>query len=109
MRNQQNFENDIAVFFERYDELKQEDRKRLLMSIFNTHILLNESELVIGSSDFHHIICMAKNEHAHRSLPIKIEKYHLDNGEMANLSVMEAFIGFLNQKGALRRFPKFNK
>lgn len=109
MRSLQDIEADVNQFLTKVDELKNSDRKDLLMAIFQKHIVLNESELILNRHDFDVIISGASNRYVNENLPIMIGSKKLLPTEAVNLMVIESTIELLNNKGAIKRLPKFDR
>lgn len=109
MRNLQIIEQDVAVFLNRSEELSLADKRELLLSMFKKHLTLMESDMSLNRRDFDTILSDAKDEYSKGNLPSKIGTTELSMHEVPNLILMESVFAFLNQKGVLRRTPKFNK
>lgn len=109
MRSLQDIEADVNLFLSKVDEMKHNDRKDLLMAIFQKHIVLNESDLMLSKHDFDTIIGLSAMLYAERSLPINVSGKTLLPSEATNLTLIESAIQLLNNKGAIKRLPKFDR
>ena len=109
MRALEAVEQDAMQFLTKVDELKMNDRRELLMALFQKHIVLNEAEIVLDKFDFDVIVGLAKQLYVQQSLPVRIGDSTLINQEATTLMIVEATIELLNSKGALKRVPKFNR
>lgn len=101
--------HDISLFLSKVEELTNSGRKELLMSILQKHVALSESELVLSKYDFDMIVSGAVGSYSREALPKKLSGKELDHKEIVNLLLIESAIGVLNNKGALKRLPKFDR
>jgi hypothetical protein len=109
MRSLQDIEADIHLFLLKVDEMKYNDRKSLLMAMFQKHISLNESELILSKYDLDTIVNSAASIYSSASLPTNISGKFLLPNEAVNLALVESTIELLNSKGAIKRLPKFDR
>lgn len=109
MRSLQDIEADVALFLSKVDEMRYNDRKDLLMAIFQKHIALNESELILTKHDLDVIVSLASAGYASMPLPANVSGKFLLPKEAVNLSLVESTIELLNNKGAIKRTPKFDR
>ena len=100
---------DISLFLSKVEELRHSDRKELLMTILYKHVVLSESDLVLTKYDFDMMIGGAKNNVGREALPQSIGGKAIDQREAINLLMIESVISVLNNKGALKRLPKFDR
>lgn len=106
----QDMDLDIGLFLDKYNELTNEDRRTLLRVLFQKHVLLNQSELVLTKYDFDAVKSAAASLFSRDLMPpIKISKKEISGNDINLLALMEAMISVLNGKNALRRGVKFER
>lgn len=105
----QDIDLDIAIFLDKHLEMSNEDKKKLLRAMFEKHILLNQSELILTKHDFDMIKSTASQLFLQANLPIKVSKKQIDSSEVSSFLVVEAVIRVLNNKNALKRSVKFEE
>jgi hypothetical protein len=106
----QDIDLDIGLFLDKYGELTNEDRRALLRVLFQKHILLNQSELVLSKYDFDTIKSSAAGIYSRELMPpVKISKKEISTHDVSSLALMEAMISVLNGKNALKRVVKFER
>jgi hypothetical protein len=69
----------------------------------------NEAPLVLSKHDLDTIASAAKVLYPSMSLPQKIGGKQVESSSYNVICIVEATIGFLNNKCAFRRFPKFDR
>jgi hypothetical protein len=109
MRSLKDIEQDVLQFLSKVEEIGTNDRKDLLMAIFQKHIILNESDLHLNKHDFDTVLGLARGRYVKEALPISISGKVLLPQESLSLMTMESTMEVLNSKGALKRLPSFNR
>lgn len=103
--------SDIIRFLENIKNQTKNDQIKTLKQMFDKHIHLNNSDYLMDSYDLNRIIGSAKSKFANDNLKIYLgeRKVKVPPGDVANLLVIEATIGYLNKIGCLKKLPKFDK
>lgn len=109
MKRREMIEKDINEFLNIQQGMDNNSKRDLLKSIFDKHIILTESPLEIDYHDTMNILGQASNIYAEMPMPVIISKKHLDSTQVIKFCVLESFVRFLNNKGALKRLPIFKK
>jgi len=109
MRNKEDFELDLGLYLAKEKELSPEDKRRLLMAIFEKQLILNSSDFKVDYFDFQKVRGDTINMLATANTRIKMDRKELSDQEVAHVFLLENFISFLNSKGALKRMPKLIK
>ena len=107
MKRQALINKDINDFLELQDGLDNNSRRDLLKNLINKHIILTESPLMIDYYDTIGILARASNIYAEMSVPVRISNKNLGDYQLSGYAVIESTIEFLNNKGAIKRLPKF--
>jgi hypothetical protein len=109
VRSKEDVEADLALYFSKEKELEPDERKRLLMSIFDKHLILNTSDFKVDFYDFQKIRSDTMTMYSSEKTKLRMDRKDLSDQEVVQLFLLESFTGFLNNKGALKRMPRFNK
>jgi hypothetical protein len=114
MSQLEEIEQDVLDFLSKVDNLSDNDRKQLLMLLFNKHLILNKSNVMISYNDFQYVLNLAKKIYSEESFPIKIEDdkkvlREVPPSEVGHYCLMESVICLLNKKEALKKLPVFKK
>lgn len=102
-------ERDVIQFLSKINEYKDQDRKAILMAIFQKHIVLNEGDLLLNEHDFNVIMGLASSKYKEMGLPVLIGRKKLLPNEATNLALIDAVVELLNSKGAIKRLPFFDR
>jgi hypothetical protein len=98
---------DINDFLEAQDGLDNNSKRDLLKNIIQKHIILTESPLVLDYYDTVNILTRASNIFAEMKVPMIIAGKQLGDYQLSGFAVIESTIEFLNNKGAIKKLPKF--
>jgi hypothetical protein len=109
MKRKEMIEKDINEFLNNQQGLDISSKRELLKNMFNKHIILTESPLEIDYYDTVNVLGQAANIYSEMSMPVRISGKTLDSNQVIKLAVLESFISFLNNKGAIKRLPIFKK
>lgn len=106
--------DDISDFLYKVDSLRPEDRRALLTLLVNKHIVTSGANLVINYEDLEQIMMNARNIYVATPAPMRLANRKNDSVELSatqfnQFCMVEAVIGFLNSKEALKRFPEFKR
>ena len=107
--NKEDVDADIALFLSQENSLGLADKRTLLRAMFDKHLVLQTSDLILNRFDFNQIISNTVSAYSRDALPSSIGNQTLDQNEVRNMVIMETFASFLNSKGALKRLPKFDR
>ena len=109
MSQTDSFVSEIKEFLSNMDSLDKEDMLKILTAIYDKHVAMSTSTLVIEYKDFHNIVSDAKGMFSTVSFPIKIGDQQLYPSENANYCLMNSILSFLIKKEALKKRPLFKK
>jgi hypothetical protein len=98
---------DINDFLESQEGLDNNSKRDLLKNIISKHIILTEGPLVLDYYDIISIIDRASKIYTEMSMPVKISDKSLSGSQASNYAIIESTIELLNNKGAIKRLPKF--
>ncbi len=98
-------DRDLRGYLIKADNLRNEDRLALLKTIFHKHLELNKMDYVISSGDLFLILSDAKSEFGKLPSNPEISSRPVPKGELVAISVIEAFVTFLNRNDMLKRMP----
>lgn len=108
MSDPQEIERDLKEYLEKEPNLRRADRYIYLKAIFDKHFSIHSMEHVVTSADFFEFMSVAKGGFSTQRMPVRISRKQLDASEAANISVIEAFISYLNRNKLLRKLVKFD-
>lgn len=108
-RSKEELEASVNEFIRQAKDLSDDDKKKLLMSMVEKHIVLNSSDFNISYWDFQEVRSNAMNLYVSTKLPMSIDKKGLTDNEAIQFLLLDSFTSFLNYKNALKRMPKYNK
>lgn len=100
---------DILEFLEKVDNMKDSDRKELLIAIIKKHLIVHKSDLMLTYGDFQDMVSYAKKQYSTISFPVMIEGRRLEPNEAANYCMFLGVEAVLNKKEAFKRSPNFRK
>jgi hypothetical protein len=109
MNDSDDFEKDLQDFFARSEHLSPEDKKRFLLNLFQKHVLMNQSDLLMSSFDLEEIVSSAKLEYGHTALPLEIGGKEVSPDRIMHYCIVNSTISFLNKNQALRRRSNFKR
>jgi hypothetical protein len=101
--------HDIVLFLSKVDELKHSDRKELLVAMMRKHLVLSQSDIMLDKYDLDMIISGAKSEYSKEPIPTRISGREIDQNEAVKILLIESAVRVFNNKGALKRIPKFDR
>lgn len=107
MKRQTLINRDINDFLEAQSGLDTESKRDLLKNLIQKHIILTESPLMLDYYDTLNILSRASNIYAEMSVPLLISDKRLGDHQLSGYAIIESTIEFLNNKGAIKRLPKF--
>ncbi len=102
-------EKDLFEYFQKERDMIIDERRDYLMKMFSKHVLKTDSPILLTKKDVVKIVSGAKAQFSSLPLPAYVEGGQLEEGDLTTYCVMLAFIQILNEKGALRKMPLFNK
>ena len=108
MSDPQQLDRELREYLEKEPNLRREDRLIYLRAIFNKHLEFNKLEHVVNKGDLHEILSFAKSHFTGARIPVKVSKKQLDNGEATSVSIIEAFISYLNRMHLLKKHVKMD-
>lgn len=108
MSTKEQIERDLIEYLDKEPNLSRQDRIVYLRSVFTKHLEINQLEHVINSYDLSTIISQAKGIQSNVKLPMRITKKQVDGHEIVHVSVLEAFIRYLNKMNLLKKLTKFD-
>lgn len=108
MSSREEVQRDIDEFLEKQDTLNREARKALLFALFDKHICLSKSDLMLDLRDLHEVKSIASSRMSSIALPAQISGKEVYQEDLRSIVLLESFGMQLNKHQALRRVPKFN-
>lgn len=108
MSDPQQLDQELREYLKKEPNLRGEDKLNYLRTIFNKHLEFNKLEHVVNSGDLFEIMSAAKNDFSNRRVPVRVSKKQVDSGDVTQISVMEAFIGYLNKMHLLKKKVRFD-
>jgi len=105
MPNKDQVEKDLREFLTKNDNLRNDDRLRYLMAIFDKHFAFNKLDHVITYNDLFNIASGAKTEFCSLPNPLMVGGRKVDSSELRTVAVVEAFIRYLNSNNLLQKLP----
>jgi hypothetical protein len=107
MKRQTLINRDINDFLEAQSGLDNNSKRDLLRNLIEKHIILTESPLLVDYYDTLNILTRASSIYSEMPVPIIISGKQLGDYQLSSFAVIESTIEFLNNKGAIKRLPKF--
>jgi hypothetical protein len=108
MADPKQIEEELRQFLAIEDSIRKADRLSYLMAIINKHYALDQIEHVISKHDFDSMLSYAKTIWPTTVLPMEISKKDVTSQEANYVLMMEALLGYLNNKKILKRLVKFD-
>jgi hypothetical protein len=107
-------EQDVLEFLSKVDGLCHSDRKKILMLLFEKHLVTNKADLILSHDDFYAVLNNAKNMWTKEAFPVKLKDdknvlRELSPSDVGYYCFFECVISLLNRKEALKRLPIFKK
>lgn len=108
MSDREQVEREIREFLEKADNLTRDDKIKYLRALFEKHFEFQKLDHLVNYYDFHYIVSCAKSNYLQIKTPALISRKHLSPHETAHVAMIQAVVGYLNQKGLLRKLIKFD-
>lgn len=108
MADPEQIEQELRGYLETDKQLRQDDKLRALMGIFNKHFGLDKIDHVINAKDISNIVDAAKVRCAQASLPLRISNKEMDQSFLPHVSVIEAFVSYANKNKLLKKLVNFD-
>jgi len=105
MSNKDQVEKDLREFLLKNDNLRNEDRLRYLMAIFDKHFAFNKLDHVITYNDLFNISGKAKTAFSKLPAKLMVGGRKVDSGDMRAVAFIEAFVCYLNENNLLQKLP----
>lgn len=107
MSDPQQIINELREYLEKEPNLRREDRFVYLKAIFDKHMEFKKLDHMVTYKDMFNITSDAGSIFTKFVLPLKISCRRLDSGELKNIAVIEAFIGYLQRMNLLKKTVRF--
>lgn len=107
MADPQAVEQDLREYLFKADNIREEDRIKYLMSIFNKHAENDTLTHVISPKDLHDIVSAAVVRNVDISHTLTISGKSVGGHDPAHIAMIESVIGYLNRHSLLKRLAGF--
>lgn len=101
-------EVDVRAYVAKEGNLNEEDRIRALMAVVDKHFTFASLSHVVNSGDIFLVSSMAKQKYVEQTVPMFVSKQQIPYDDLRTVAVMEAFLGYLNNKYLLIRSVSIN-
>jgi hypothetical protein len=108
MSDSEQLERDLREYLEKEPNLNRADRLAYLKAIITKHQEMTNLEHLVNYKDLFNIFSDARGHIVKSRMPVFITKKQLDTSEAVHVSVMEAFILYLNRMQLLKKLVKFD-
>lgn len=108
MSTKDQIERDLIEYLEKEPNLGRHDRIVYLRTLFIKHLEINQLEHVINNYDLTTILSNAKSIHINARMPMYITGKQVSGHEVVNVSILEAFMRYLNKMNLLKKLTKFD-
>lgn len=108
MSNKDLVERDLREYLAQADNMRNEDKMNYLRALFDKHFIFRKVGHLMGRSDLFMILSDAKSKFTKQQVRPNISGKPVDNCDLTNLSVIEAFIMYLSRNGLLNKHVEFD-
>lgn len=108
MADPKQIEQEIREFLDKADNIRRADHIKYLMAIVNKHFELDKIEHIVTHYDFELMLSNSKSAWVQTAMPMEISTKKVEGIEANYILMMEAFVGYLNRMGLLKRLVKFD-
>lgn len=105
MSNKEAIDRALREYLTKADNLRGEDKLNYLKGIFDKYLALEKVDHLVTNNDLFLIISDAKSEFGKIPANPMVSNKPLVKSEFVAISVIEAFITYLNRNDLLRRMP----
>ena len=108
MADPRQIEQELREFLDKADNIRQADHILYLMAIINKHFAIDKIDHIVTNYDFELMLSNAKAAWVQTAMPISITNKEYTGTEANYVLMMEAFVGYLNRMGLLKKLVKFD-
>jgi len=99
-------EREITEYLEKSDNLSHEDQRKYLRAIFDKQSQLMKLGHIVNRMDMLQMVSRSKSIFSTQTVPMFISHKKVDTSELVAVAVIEATLGYLNNKGLLNKSIK---
>lgn len=108
MSNPDQVDKDLREYLSKADNLRGEDKMKYLRALFDKHFTFTKLDHVIIRHDLASVIGDAKSNMATMRSRPHISGKLVEQCNLTHVAVIEAFIGYLNRNGLLKKHVAFD-
>lgn len=108
MSDLQEIERDLREYLDKAENLNKQDKLAYLIAIFAKRLEFKKLHHIVNFTDFFRIVGDAKTNFIRMRMPIHISRKRIEGQDNSHVALLEAFVGYLNNKEVLKKLVKFD-